>query len=137
MSQVQQAQFRIINILFAETHFKRELIIDFGIEIINQINIDKKIQNEEENGKKAIVVSVSTEIKGIQNGSLVVYECTIETIGVFEKIGESELNEETFGNINAPAILFPFIREHFASLALKAGVGSVYLPPINFTKRAE
>lgn len=29
--------------------------------------------------------------------------------------------------------MFPYIREHITALSLKAGLGSIILPPINFT----
>lgn len=56
-------------------------------------------------------------------------------VGVFKRIGDSELiDNEQFGRINGAAIIFPFVREHIANIALKAGLGSLILPPVNFTK---
>jgi preprotein translocase subunit SecB len=60
---------------------------------------------------------------------------SIKMLGVFEQYGEVELKKEHFADVNGPAIMFPFIREHLASLSMKAGIGPILLPPINFTKK--
>lgn len=41
---------------------------------------------------------------------------------------------QQFADINGPAIIFPFLREHLASMSLKAGIPPIMLPPINFIK---
>ena len=56
-------------------------------------------------------------------------------VGIFQKEGESDIkNDEDFGRINGAAIIFPFVREHIANVALKGGLGTVLIPPVNFTK---
>jgi preprotein translocase subunit SecB len=60
----------------------------------------------------------------------------IKMIGEFESFGDPLLPIEQFAKVNGPAIIFPFIREHLASLCTKAGVGMILLSPINFTKRS-
>jgi len=54
--------------------------------------------------------------------------------GVFEKSGNSTLNLEQFGQINGAAIIYPYIREHLSSLSAKAGLGLIFIPPVNLTK---
>ncbi|MEO8589810.1 MAG: protein-export chaperone SecB [Flavobacteriales bacterium] len=56
--------------------------------------------------------------------------------GLFEQKGETQLNVDTFAQVNGPAILFPFIREQLASLTMKANIPPILLAPINFVKRA-
>jgi preprotein translocase subunit SecB len=54
-------------------------------------------------------------------------------VGVFECVGESELKDyDLFGRVNGAAIIFPYIREHISGLSLKAGLGPIILPPVNF-----
>lgn len=56
-------------------------------------------------------------------------------VGIFECIGETLLKDyEEFGRINGAAIIFPYIREHITTLSLKAGIGVIIIPPINFVK---
>ena len=52
--------------------------------------------------------------------------------GIFEKIGSTSLNSKAFANVNAPAIMFPYIREHITNISLKCGYNAVILPPFNF-----
>lgn len=63
------------------------------------------------------------------------YRIEVSMIGVFERNGNSQIStDEEFGRVNGAAIIFPFVREHIANIALKAGLGSIILPPVNFTK---
>jgi preprotein translocase subunit SecB len=36
-----------------------------------------------------------------------------------------------FSRLNAPALIFPYVRETIASTSLKAGIPPVIIPPIN------
>ena len=63
------------------------------------------------------------------------YRIEVTMVGVFKCNGNSTPEQkDSFGRINGAAIIFPFIREHIANIALKAGLGVVILPPVNFTK---
>jgi preprotein translocase subunit SecB len=44
------------------------------------------------------------------------------------------LNLDQFGHVNAAAIIYPYIREHLSNLSAKAGLGLIFLPPVNFAK---
>lgn len=63
------------------------------------------------------------------------YRIEVTMVGVFKCNGNpTPEQKDSFGRINGAAIIFPFIREHIANIALKAGLGVVILPPVNFTK---
>jgi preprotein translocase subunit SecB len=64
-------------------------------------------------------------------------EAKVKMLGNFEYAEDSSLSVEDFSKINAPAILFPFVREHLASVSMKAGISPILLPPVNFVKLAE
>ncbi len=54
-------------------------------------------------------------------------------LGVFQVNGEAPPDAlDSFGNINGPAILYPFVREVIASLTLRADASPVMLPTMNF-----
>ncbi len=57
--------------------------------------------------------------------------------GTFNKIGNPVLDVETFLTINAPSIMFPFVREFLAGISLKAGLQPILLHPVNFAALAE
>jgi preprotein translocase subunit SecB len=53
-------------------------------------------------------------------------------VGIFSVIPESSnMDLEYFAQNNAPALMFPYIREIIATTTLKAGLPSVLLPPLN------
>jgi preprotein translocase subunit SecB len=55
--------------------------------------------------------------------------------GNFKKIGNATQDElDNFTNINAPAIIFPFVRELIASISTKAMIGTILLQPVNFVQ---
>lgn len=61
----------------------------------------------------------------------------ISMVGLFKKtIATSApgITDEEFENSYAADIIIPFIREHLASLSLKAGVGAMLMPIITFSR---
>jgi len=128
-----ESGFKINNLILLESSFKRNTDVSFIQEdIIQKVNLDVKV------GINGNIVLVTEEliynqlVKDIEQVS-----STIRMIGVFEKIGSSKLDLELFGHINGAAIIFPYIREHLTNLSAKAGIGLIYLPPANFTKKTE
>lgn len=63
----------------------------------------------------------------------------VEYAGNFKKVVSESSEEELdrFLNINAPAIIFPFVREVISSLSAKAMLGAILLQPVNFIKLYE
>lgn len=56
----------------------------------------------------------------------------VEMVGVFEKVGETQLSDEEFAKVNAAAIIFPYIRQHIRAISLDAGLTPIILPLVNF-----
>ena len=53
-------------------------------------------------------------------------------VGLFSIIeNEKNMNIEMFIKNNAPALMFPYIREHISSVTGKSGINPIVLPPIN------
>jgi len=126
-----ESGFRILNILLLESSFNRIQNVAFNNpEIKQEVNVD-------------VNVSVNGNTVGVTE--LVIYKqifndidqvtATIKMAGVFEKTGDSPLDLEQFGQVNGAAIIYPYIREHLSSLSAKAGLGLIFLPPVNLTKK--
>lgn len=130
MSQPSEAGFRIINILILESNFKREVVIDFHQPFDNKLDFSSGSQRSED-GK--YVVEVKVMLSGMHE-TQPVFTMEVRMVGTFEKFGNPSISDDQFVNVNAPAIIFPFIREHIANLALKGGIGIILLPPMNFVK---
>ncbi|MDD4712582.1 MAG: protein-export chaperone SecB [Bacteroidales bacterium] len=128
-----ESGFRILNIILIESTFKRiQTVVFNNPEIKQEVNVDVNVSI---NGN-TVAVAQQVDYKQLFNGIDQV-SATIKMIGLFEKIGESPLDLEQFGQINGAAIIYPYIREHLSNLSAKAGLGLILLPPVNLTKKTK
>lgn len=128
-----ESGFRIHNILLVESNFSRIDTVEFNNpEIKQNVNIDGAVNINPENNMISVkqTLHYSQEFNGIEQVS-----AKISMIGVFEKYGDSPLDLEQFGRVNGAAIVYPYIREHLSNLSAKAGLGLIFLPPVNLTKK--
>lgn len=121
--------FTIQNIILVESNFKRIPNVTFNNpDILHNTNVEVSVGV---NGNNIIVtekVDFTQSLKEVEE-----IKCSITMIGVFEKIGESPLEDlDRFGKINGAAIIFPYIREHLTNLSVKAGINPIILAPQNF-----
>jgi len=125
--------YKLINIVLIESHFKRQPEIHFKEEGYgNNININ--LENQTSENKLYITLTVDFKA-GIKDA--IDIEASVKMLGVFEYEESSTIPVSEFANINGPAIIFPFIREHLANCSVKAGMTPILLPPINFVKLQE
>lgn len=126
--------FKLLNIILIESSFKREPQIDFNNkDLHNNINID--VQNSTEKSNILYVTVIVDFDTSVGNKKFILSR--IKMLGVFEFGEKLHLSLDSFANINAPAIIFPFIREHLSNVSMKAGIQPILLPTINFVKLAE
>lgn len=95
-----------------------------------QIDIKKSNKEEETNNLYSLFFEIIIKDK---NGSLDIY---INIEGKFEfnqDLADSE--KESFFNINAPAILFPYVRAYISTLTSLSGINPIILPTINLSNR--
>jgi len=127
-----ESGFRIHNILLLESNFKRVANVIFDKQDVKQkVDISSHVTINSE--KNIISVTLTLDYAQIYEEEKQV-SATIKMGGAFEKVGDSELDLEEFGEVNGSAIIYPYIREHLSNLSAKAGVGLILLPPANFTK---
>ena len=121
--------YKILNLALLESHFERASAITFDLEKVtreSETSIDiQKISNEQ------VVVTETLTFSQTFEGTTE-FSVIIKMIGVFEKQGETDLSIDDFARTNAPAIIYPYIREHLSSLTTKAAVGTILLAPYNF-----
>lgn len=127
-------QIKLESILLIKSNFTRDLIIDAKdrAKITQDININ--ISNSDlKSDKFAIYLDVNFLI--LYDNKKVV-EISTTYSGNFDK-SNTVIDDQTldsFVQINAPAIIFPFIREEIAIFTSKAGIGTVLLQPVNFVE---
>lgn len=122
--------YKVENVFLLESTFTREINFDSKDgEITNEINIDSQIHESTAEGKFGVTLELDFQGK---QGNKDICKSKIKMLGIFEKIGEPPISEDNFKKINAPAIIYPFIREHLHNICLKAGIANVLLPTVNF-----
>lgn len=128
--------FQLINILLIESTFKREVTFDIDNISKAQNILDVNSQSMPASGDD-FGVFLTITFKQILN-KITILETKVTMVGSFKK-NESvdEIALAQFCNVNAPAIIFPFIRETIASMTLKAGVNPVLIQPLNFVELAK
>lgn len=122
--------FVINGLLLLESNFKRVSNVRFGEAVQTDMHVNTEVQTEDNSVMVLETVKISQKYEKMEQVSIMV-----KMAGIFERVGESELEDlEQFGKMNGAAIVFPYIREHITNLSLKAGLPSIIIPPINFTK---
>lgn len=122
--------FVINGLLLLESNFKRVSNVRFGEAVQTDMHVNTEVQTEDNSVMVLETVKISQKYEKMEQVSIMV-----KMAGIFERVGESELEDlEQFGKVNGAAIVFPYIREHITNLSLKAGLPSIIIPPINFTK---
>lgn len=122
--------FRINNLLLLESSFKRINNVQFDVatpELNMHINTEVGVQDN--------IISVAETVTLSQKfNNEEQFSFVVKMVGIFERIGDTPLTDyDAFGKVNGAAIIFPYIREHITNLSLKAGLGPIILPPVNFT----
>ena len=121
--------FQLKSIILVDSHMYRKPNVNF-----KELQLDVEIGTGVGVKDNVVNVKLSVNVKQMENG-IAQSEMSATMVGIFEKTGESPLNDmEEFCRINGASIIFPFLREHIANLAMKAGLGPVMLPPVNFQK---
>jgi len=121
--------YQLISITNTESYFKRENALDNNyLKATN--NLDLNIAKNFENDQFGVFLTV--HLKQEFEGKVLV-EVKVTTIGVFKKTGDiTQEALDAFCNVNAPAIIFPFVREIIANLSMKGGIQPIMIQPINF-----
>lgn len=111
---------------------KEEFWRDYHIP--KQLKIDLDIQmNYSSISNERYSTELITELKGISvENNKEVLKLKNVFVGFFSVIeNEKNMDIKRFIENYSPALMFPYIREHIATITQKAGVKPILLPPIN------
>lgn len=127
--------YQILHILLKESQFSRKVIIDLNDkENDHDIKFDVETSFNKENDHLQVLIRLSYKF-GSEKDSFI--DAQISFIGTFLCPKQHAVPVEIFEKLNAPAIIFPFVREHLASLTIKAMLPPIFLPSFNFSKIGE
>jgi len=134
---------KLKDIILVKTAFERQTVLEFedNFELNTEININHGITDD-----KIFIVSfeyiLNLELK-TDSGLYPQFTYSSTHVAQFELEENAEQEEdfdnklERFANINAAAMIFPFIRENAATISAKAGMSPIMIPVTNFIKLYE
>ncbi len=130
----QKQVYHLLSITTTEANFKRENNIDENyLKVKNNLDLNISKSFDKENFGVFLTVDLKQEFAGKN-----LVEIKVTCVGVFKKNAEvSEKALDDFCNINAPAIIFPFVREIISNLSTKGGLQPIIIQPINFVDLAK
>ncbi|MEL6695961.1 MAG: protein-export chaperone SecB [Bacteroidota bacterium] len=105
---------------------------DYWEKQFNSIKIGIELDKQPENAKLSCKLLISVIAIDENENEVAAIDVAMRGVFTFEEYAPVDL--ETFGNINAPAILYPFIREHITNISRKGDIKEILLPPINFVR---
>lgn len=132
-------EFQLAATYLSELQFKNKPVASSEGEIRYDLNIDVKYELH----KQAIIVVLEVTATSEIDPDKDQFECKAVQVGVFNfKQSETgqfveNIDYNQFANINAAAILFPFVRQIIASVTGNSKSGIALLPLVNFVARWE
>jgi preprotein translocase subunit SecB len=99
-----------------------EPLNNFGIEI----GLEKKRYGEEE---RQLECALTTTLIAENRDT---FQFSVTMVGKFIIEGNVDFDANEFLSINAPSIIYPYIRQHVRTLSLEAGIDPIILPVLNF-----
>jgi preprotein translocase subunit SecB len=123
------AGYRVESVLLIESSFKRHITDIVSGSISGDLKVDSQPHETSPDNKFAVTLAI--DYIGKQNDEDI-FSASVKMSGIFEKYGEPALTDDKFKAINAPAIIYPFVREYLYNCCLRAGIANVLLPTVNF-----
>lgn len=130
MEKVSNSYFQFKGFEVTESHF----IMKKGKTPPKTFNLEFVPSGKLNKSKNEFLLELQTIITGENNA----FKADIKTIALFtfqKDIEETEFNNYLY--VNAPAILFPYIRAYITTLTTLSGINPVILPTLNLSVLGE
>lgn len=129
MSELEKSSFRFVNFIVRESH----IVLNSQGEFQVNVNFTPKGYILKSLNQFHLELSVSITEQSER------FHVNLVSIGVFEfdEGADLEAYKSSFFTLNAPAIMYPYIRAYVSTLTTQSGVFNVTLPTYNLTALAE
>lgn len=125
MDKDKQPGIKFDGIILVKESFWRDYNIPDNPEV--ELNINMNANDQKENYSTQLDITVL-----MKHDNIDVLKLETSFVGLFSVDNKQQnMDIANFLENHSPALMFPFIREHIASITQKAGVGPVLLPPVN------
>lgn len=118
--------------------------IEFDSVILEKLNFNRDVSTIHPKMNLKVEFNISSTVNSDKTKATILLEVTIkdseqsnffidcEMVGHFSVIqGDENLDLNQFLNINAPALIFPYVRETISNITMRAGIKPIILPPMN------
>jgi preprotein translocase subunit SecB len=129
VSNNEQASIQFLNFVVKESHIVFNKLGDYKIDInFNPTGTVIKSINQ-------FILKITVIIKDKDNG----FNINLSTESVFSYSEETNVEEHVISlfSLNAPAIVFPYVRAYIASLTALSGMPLLTLPTLNLSQLGE
>ncbi len=103
------------------TFTKKPLAVQFGVDVEKSLSEDKK--------RLKIVLNVHIDLSGVDPSPMKIFITVAGHFSLHDEQNDGALEE--FAEIQAPTIMFPFVREIIANLTMRADFPPLLIPPVN------
>jgi preprotein translocase subunit SecB len=129
------SNYKLEQILLVESNFK--LANNFRLVAQDEMTQEEYIKVEISKDDSHLFIFVNIDLSlSTKEDNRPILRAFAKMVGVFKPSDWNDPNLDSFSKINAPAIIFPYIREHISNLTLRVHI-PIYLNPVNFIKLAE
>ncbi len=129
MEEKKETGIGFLGIYLTKLHFEPYPVIEKG----KNMKIDFNLNNVFVPGTQQLqsTLSVKMELINDEKGGEKTFVLEASVLGLFEEQQDSAVKLNDFSELQAPALLFPYLREVISSVTAKSVVGLLILPPMN------
>lgn len=99
-------------------------------EPLNEFGIEIGLENKQfGQGGRELECALTTTLIAENRDT---FKFSVKMVGQFIIEGDIDFDINDFLSINAPSIIYPYIRQHVRTLSLEAGINPIILPVLNF-----
>lgn len=95
--------------------------------LITKVHVQNNFVKDTRRLESNLGVTITTS----ENIETTLFKLEANVLGVFEEQEGSPLSLKEFSEIQAPALLFPYLREVITTITTKSPIGPVIIPPTN------
>ncbi len=122
----EQAPIQFVKFLVKESHISINKTSEF------KIDIDFKLKGTVLKSNGQFILEISTFVKDV-NGNFNIHIVT-DSVFTFPQDADIEEYKKSYFVLNAPAIIFPYIRAYVSSLTALSGMPTLNLPTLNLSQ---
>jgi len=117
------------NIILKSLEFYRKPNVDMKAELNIDLKYGKAMGPDNQHLTCELEVSIKQDGKTKEESSFTLTCCIVGMFSIVDEEKNMDLNK--FAEVNAPAAMFPYLREVVTNVTMRSGIKPILLPPVN------